>query len=90
MFLPTLLKGVLKLQDIEDWNLNDVPELSDTINTLICQLDLSWLDEAGFQTTEILRVIEIFVKSFVRTQKVKETDEQGNPEKPTKAPSQKY
>ena len=66
LHLPTLLKAVLRLQRINDIDFSDVPDLNDTIDCLLYQLDISWLDEDGGTTTEILQVIEIFVKSFLQ------------------------
>lgn len=63
--LPTLLKAVLKIQDLQCQTISDLPELRDTIEVLLHQLDLSWIDPDKSVTTEILQVINIFTKAFV-------------------------
>ena len=62
--LPTLLKAVLKLQDIKSEEITELPELRDAIEALLHQLDLSWIDPDKSVTTEILQIIRIFTNAF--------------------------
>lgn len=60
--IPTLLKVVLRLK-----NVGDYPGLRDALESLLDQLDLSWLHPNKSLTTKILRIILIFVQSFEAT-----------------------
>ena len=62
--LPTLLKAVLVIQDLKCDKVNNLPELRDTVEVLLHQLDLSWIDPDRSITTEILQVINIFTSAF--------------------------
>ena len=62
--LPTLLKAVLKIQNSKVHTVVDLPELRDTVEVLLRQLDLSWIDPDKSITTEILQVINIFIDGF--------------------------
>jgi hypothetical protein len=65
--LPTLLKAVLKLQDIKCEKVVELPELRDTIEALLHQLDLSWIDPDRSVTTEILQIINVFTNAFAES-----------------------
>ena len=62
--LPTLLKAVLVIQNLKCEKVANLPELRDTVEVLIHQLDLSWIDPDKSITTEILQVINIFTSAF--------------------------
>ncbi len=62
--LPTLSRVVLRLR-ITASSEND-PALCDAIRALLKQLDISWMDSDRKLTTEILRVIAIFIYDFTR------------------------
>ena len=62
--LPTLLKAVLKTQNLNCPKIVDLAELRDTIEVLLYQLDLSWVDPDKSVTTEILQIITIFTNAF--------------------------
>ena len=55
--LSNLLRVILKLK-------KDDKAVRDTINTLLRQLDLSWMDADVSLTTEILKIVCIFINNF--------------------------
>ena len=71
--LPTLLKAILAIQDVKCEKVNDLPELRDTVEVLLHQLDLSWIDPDKSITTEILQVITIFTKAFSGNNEIPDT-----------------
>ncbi len=59
--LPTLLRVVLRLK-VKRGDEDDA--VCDAIKALLKQLDISWMDSDRSFTTEILRVISIFIYDF--------------------------
>eukprot|EP00095_Tigriopus_kingsejongensis_P009361 maker-scaffold488_size158317-snap-gene-0.29 protein:Tk09361 transcript:maker-scaffold488_size158317-snap-gene-0.29-mRNA-1 annotation:"telo2-interacting protein 1 homolog isoform x1" len=57
--IPTLLKVVLRLKNTDDY-----PGLRDTLQSLLDQLDISWLHSDKAVSARILRIILLFVQSF--------------------------
>lgn len=68
--LPTLLRVVMKLKSSRD-----EVSLRDTVASLLTQLDVSWMDVDKSLTTEILRIMAIFVHDFCAAQVSPGTEE---------------